>query len=440
MILESVLDYIGDTPLLKIPEEVHGVENAGLYAKCELFNPFGSVKDRTALALVRNHIGELKASGKTFLESSSGNTAKAMQVILSMHGVGFKTITNRIKTPEVRDILLALGTRIDELPGLSECPDLSDPNDPITFIENLIAQNPGKYLQNSQYYSRDNPEIHRDTGREIAADLGGAPDYFFGMLGTTGSTRGISEFLCGVGKDMKTIGVVAAKGNYLPGVRNIDEMFEVGLFDRKIYADIVEVFEDEAVLAMSRLNRRCGLLCGPTTGGAFAAAAAYLKKLAPKKPVKAVFVACDRIEWYMSFLKKKLPEMFDAKRKFGISCLVAEDMEHVSSVPADGARQWMAENNPLVIDLRGNTAFKASHIPNSINIVDSMFEEVVQYSPPFSNGQKVLLVCPVGQKSRMFSALLYKKGFTAYSLDGGFAEYIGLGGKTESSGTACMPL
>jgi cysteine synthase B len=432
MVLDSVLDYIGDTPLLKIPEAVHGVGNAEIYAKCELFNPFGSVKDRTALALVREHIDDLKESGRTFLESSSGNTAKAMQAILSMRGVKFKTITNRIKSPEVRDILLALGTEIDELPGLSECPDLTDPNDPITFIENIIARNPEKYFQNSQYYSKDNPGIHHETGREIFDDIG-APDYFFGMLGTTGSTRGISEFLSDKNKDMKTIGVVAAKGNYLPGVRNMDEMFEVGLFDRKIYAEVAEVFEDEAILAMSRLNRQCGLLCGPTTGGAFAACVSYLKKLAPTRPVKAAFVACDRLEWHMSYLKKRMPELFGSEKKFGIACLSGDDLDSARVIPADGAEEWIGANKPLIIDLRGNSAFALSHIPGSINIVDSIFEDVVRYAPPFSKGTEVLLACPVGEKSRMFSALLNKKGFAAHSLGGGLTKYVELGGKMESS-------
>ena len=114
MILNSIVDYIGNTPLLKIPEEVHGVQNVTLYAKCELFNPLGSVKDRTALGLLKEHIDILKNNGKTFVESSSGNTAKAMQVILSMNGIKFKTITNRIRAPEIRDILLSLGTDMAE--------------------------------------------------------------------------------------------------------------------------------------------------------------------------------------------------------------------------------------------------------------------------------------------------------------------------------------
>jgi cysteine synthase B len=419
MILESVTDYIGNTPLLKIPPEIHGLEKVELYAKCELFNPFGSVKDRTALALAKGHLSD---KSKTFLESSSGNTAKALQIIFSMHGVPFKSVTNRIKTPEVRDILTALGCELEELPGLSECPDPTDPNDPIAYIADMAAKNPEKYAHNSQYYSLDNPAIHHITGREIFEDIG-APDYFFGGLGTTGSTRGAVEFLMDKNPGLRAVGIVGRKGDYIPGIRNMDEMREVGIFERKLYYDIAEIGEQEAIEAMLLLNRKCGLLCGPTTGGAFAATVEYLRVRKPERKIKAAFIACDRMEWYVSYLKKRRPDLFGQDGRDSIKTMTASDLSDVRAV----GTSWIAENSPIVIDLRGNMAFRTSHIPNSINITDNIFEEMIQYSPPFSKGQKILLVCPVGDKSRAFAAFLAKKGFAAYSLDGGIVKYRDLG-------------
>jgi cysteine synthase B len=227
----------------------------------------------------------------------------------------------------------------------------------------------------------------------------------------------------GENPELRTVGIVAGKGDYLPGIRNIDEMSEVGIFEKPLYSDIVEIGEAEAIDAMLLLNRKCGLLCGPTSGGAFAATVSYLRKLKPSRTIKAAFIACDRMEWYMSYLKKRRPELFGLASRDGIKNLSADELAKAQAVGAE----WIAENNPIVIDLRGNMAFKTSHIPNSINIPDSIFEDMAQYSPPFSKGQKILLVCPVGDKSRAFAALLLKKGFAAYSLDGGIVKYRDLG-------------
>ncbi|MDR2337194.1 MAG: pyridoxal-phosphate dependent enzyme [Deltaproteobacteria bacterium] len=433
MIYTSILDYIGQTPLLKIAPEIHGLNNVELYAKCELFNPFGSVKDRTALALVKKHLTELKSSGQTFLESSSGNTAKALQVILSMSGIEFKSVTNRIKTPEVREILSALGAKLQELPGLSECPDPTDPYNPISYIANMISRNPKKYFQNSQYYSLDNPAIHHTTGTEIFADLG-ALDYFFGVLGTTGSTRGVTEFIKNKNPALQTIGIIAEKGDYLPGIRNQDEIHEVGIFERSLYTDIVQISVDAAIDSMLILNRKCGLLCGPTSGGAFAGTIAYLKSNPPPKLSKVVFIACDRLEWYMSYLKKYRPSLFGGENKENVHNLTEQEIQAAAVVSAEDAPKWIAENKPLIIDLRGNTAFKTAHLPGSINITDNIFEDLTQYAPPFSKGNKVLLVCPVGDRSRAFVALLLRKGFdSAYSLDGGIVKYRDLGWALERS-------
>jgi cysteine synthase len=99
MILQSITEYIGNTPLLLIPESVHGIVGIKIYAKLEYLNPFGSIKDRTAL-------GILKKSGDTdIIESSSGNTAKALGILANLNEKKFLTVTNRIKQKEVEDIL-----------------------------------------------------------------------------------------------------------------------------------------------------------------------------------------------------------------------------------------------------------------------------------------------------------------------------------------------
>ena len=95
------LGRIGDTPLVRIDAAVHGLRNIDLYAKMELFNPFGSVKDRAAWNMSRHRLAGAAARGETVVELSSGNTAKALAVIAGMHGLPFRSVTNRMRVPEI---------------------------------------------------------------------------------------------------------------------------------------------------------------------------------------------------------------------------------------------------------------------------------------------------------------------------------------------------
>ena len=127
------------TPLLRIDPAKHGIEGVELYAKLEFCNPFGSVKDRIAWGMIRDDLPRITSRGQTLIEASSGNTAKALQVLAAMHGIRLRVLTNRTKVPEVRDALELLGGELEELPGLSECPDPTVPNDVFGTIEKLAA-------------------------------------------------------------------------------------------------------------------------------------------------------------------------------------------------------------------------------------------------------------------------------------------------------------
>ncbi|WP_280358287.1 pyridoxal-phosphate dependent enzyme, partial [Nocardia otitidiscaviarum] len=117
---DSILDAIGDTPLVRIDPTVHGLRHIDLYAKLEMLNPFGSVKDRPAWNMVREDLPAAIERGDAIVELSSGNTAKALAVIAAMHGLPFKSVTNRMRVPEIKDLLLLLGAQIEELPGQTE--------------------------------------------------------------------------------------------------------------------------------------------------------------------------------------------------------------------------------------------------------------------------------------------------------------------------------
>ena len=426
MLYKSVTELIGNTPLIEISKEITKLKNINVYAKCELYNPFGSLKDRAGYAMLKDEIQKLKENNMTVIESSSGNTAKALQIICSMNGIPFKTVTNRIKIPETKEILKVAGAEIEELPGLSECPDPTDPNDPVAYIERIVSENPNKYYHTNQYTNLKNPKVHYEhTGKEIYEDLGKV-DYFFGTLGTTGSSRGTIEYLLEKNKNLKKIGIIAEKGDTIPGIRNKDEMYEVGIFNKSLYDEIVLVNSDEAIEEMLVLNRKCGILGGPTSGAAFKGTLKYLREIDDKlkEPANAVFIACDRMEWYMSYIKKRRPEIFDSEiKRETIRTLTEEDMKYAKTIDVNNAEEWIEKNNPIIIDLRGNLAYKNGHIANAINITDIFFEDLVDNGTPFSKENSVLLVCSIGDKSKKFSSLLNKKGMNVYSLENGMTAW-----------------
>ena len=426
MLYKSVTELIGNTPLIEISKEITKLKNINVYAKCELYNPFGSLKDRAGYAMLKDEIQKLKENNMTVIESSSGNTAKALQIICSMNGIPFKTVTNRIKIPETKEILKVAGAEIEELPGLSECPDPTDPNDPVAYIERIVSENSNKYYHTNQYTNLKNPKVHYEhTGKEIYDDLGKV-DYFFGTLGTTGSSRGTIEYLLEKNKNLKKIGIIAEKGDTIPGIRNKDEMYEVGIFNKSLYDEIVLVNSDEAIEEMLVLNRKCGILGGPTSGAAFKGTLKYLREIDDKlkEPANAVFIACDRMEWYMSYIKKRRPEIFDSEiKRETIRTLTEEDMKYAKTIDVNNAEEWIEKNNPIIIDLRGNLAYKNGHIANAINITDIFFEDLVDNGTPFSKENSVLLVCSIGDKSKKFSSLLNKKGMNVYSLENGMTAW-----------------
>lgn len=424
---QRITDMIGNTPVLEIPSSVHGLENIDLYAKLEMMNPFGSVKDRIAWGLVKDDIEGIQEKGQTIYENSSGNTAKALQVIASMYGVKTKLITYLAKVDGVKDIVRMLGAEIEEVLGGSECFDPNDPNDPQYLIAKMVKEDPDKAYFPSQFTNPKNPDVHfESTGKEIADDLGRV-DYFFGGLGTSGSTLGAARRLKVEGSpDLVTVGICASKNDFIPGIRSLDQMWESGLFEKENYADFVYVDSGEAVDAMMELVRKVGILCGPTSGASYLGSLRYLKQidagLTERKT--AVFIVCDRVEWYVDYIRQRRPELFGQTRKPGSLRSFALEPEGVNAVvKVENVEDFIAEHDPLIIDVRGNLAYKMTTIPGAINIPWELFETMIDAADPFPKDRAILLVCPVGEKTTRYAAYLQTRNYRAYSLEGGILEW-----------------
>ncbi len=433
MLYHHITELIGETPLLEIPEHVHGLPNIKLYAKLEYYNPFGSVKDRIAWEMLREDLSSIVDNKQTIIEASSGNTAKALQVLASIYGVPFQALTNRIKVSEVKDILYALGASVEEFSSLSECPDPTAFDGLFATLHKRVVAGKGKYYHPSQYTNKRNVDAHYNhTGPEIERDIGNV-DYFVGGLGTTGLTLGAGRYLREQNADMEVIGVVSSADDFVPGIRSSDELWEVGLFEKKFYTDIVEIQSRDAIDASLLLAKRCGVLAGPTTGASFAAVLSYLRPLSEKlaKSRTAVFIACDRLEWYMSYVKLRRPDLFSTTQVATSRALDPAEIEEASEIEASELDKYI-QNGCTVVDMRTNAQYRLMHIPGSVNIPDEVLETLISSSLPFSARQPVIVVCMVGKQSRRFAALLRKKGYEASSLVGGVLAWRSSGKKLES--------
>ncbi|PZQ48231.1 MAG: pyridoxal-5'-phosphate-dependent protein subunit beta [Micavibrio aeruginosavorus] len=431
MIVEKMTDLIGNTPMIRIPDHVTGLKNISLYAKLEMLNPFGSVKDRTVWGMIKDDLDNIAAHGMTIYENSSGNTAKSLAAIASSRGVKFKLVSALKKVKEQKEILQILGAEIEEIVNASNCFDPSDPNDPQYLIEKTVRDNPSKAYFPSQFTNEKNPAYHEETtAKEILDDLG-AVDYFFGGLGTTGSSLGIANRLKRDNPKFKAIGVMAQTGHFIPGIRNMAQMMESSMFQKDYYDCIYPLTEEDGLQGMLTLARDCAILCGPSSGANFTAAIRHLRGLGGEltEPCNAVFIVCDRMEWYISYIQERMPELFGYKElELPLHKFDSSVIHIVPSVYAAELENWRSQNSgALIVDTRTPQSFDLFHIPNSINMPQDIFEKWVATDNPVSKDTSVLFVCAIGERSRHYAAYLSQRGYKAYNLEGGIMSWVDLG-------------
>jgi cysteine synthase B len=427
MILEDITEAIGNTPLLRIPKSVTELENIDLFAKLEFFNPFGSLKDRVAWGMVRDVLPGMKARGQGIIENSSGNTAKALAVLAGRAGVPFRLVSALVKVKETKDILKLLGADLEEVSGSLNCYDPSDPNDPQYLIEREVARSDGKLFFTSQFTNELNPRTHRDTTAEELIKELGSVDFFCSGLGTAGSTLGIAERLRQVNPALKLVGITAGKGDFIPGIRTVDQLLEAGIFSPEKYDEIVTVESSAAIEGLLTLVRRCGVLGGPSSGAHLEGTLAFLRKVDRSigRRATAVTIVCDRVEWYLSYIRERRPELFGEKRKpLSIFSIPPNEVRSAPSVSFRNAEDWVAENQALIIDVRAAVAFEHGSFPNAVNVPSELMEKLLDSRTPFVGGERrVLFVCPVGDQSRRYAAQLTRLGGRGYSLEGGLVAW-----------------
>ena len=208
----------------------------------------------------------------------------------------------------------------------------------------------------------------------------------------------------------------------IPGIRSLDQMWESGLYNEGKYEYHHVIGERQAFEGMLTLIRKMGVLCGPSAGANYAGAVSYLKTidedLSDRK--SAVFIICDRMEWYLSYIKDKMPELFGEEAKPGSLFNFQYNSDEISpGLKAEDLDTYLKEKSPLVIDTRAPVAYGMDHINGSINIPIDQFERLIDNAEPFPKDKPILLLCAVGEKTKRLSAYLATKGYDTNNLEGG---------------------
>jgi cysteine synthase len=255
----SLLDLIGDTPLVELPG-LSPKPTVRLYAKLEGQNPTGSIKDRIALALVEDAEGrgELEP-GRELLEPTSGNTGIALALVAKLKGYRLTCVMPENVTEERRRLLRLFGAEIVESPGAEGS------NGAVRLAQELAAREP-RYFMPFQYGNPANPRAHyHGTGAEIAEALDRL-DILVAGLGTGGTLMGAGARLRESFPDVVVAAAEPMPGDPVMGLRSLEDgyvppILDVAKLDRKLL-----VSNAEAVVGVRALLDREGVFAGVSAG------------------------------------------------------------------------------------------------------------------------------------------------------------------------------
>ena len=263
-VYDSVLDLIGNTPLLDV-SKLSPNPAVRILAKLEGQNPGGSVKDRIALSMIEEAEKDGTLSpGQTIIEPTSGNTGIGLAMVARVKGYPMKAVLPTNVSPERRQLLQVWGAEIIESPGAEGS------NGAVRMAQRLAAEHP-EWAFLYQYANPANPKAHYEgTAPEIWRDC---PEitHFVAGLGTSGTLMGCSRFLKERNPAVQVWAVEPPAGEMVDGLRNLDEgyippIFEGGLLDRK------KVVGPEESIIGTRQLVDIGVFSGISSGAALAGA------------------------------------------------------------------------------------------------------------------------------------------------------------------------
>ena len=262
----SVLDLIGDTPLVEV-SQLSPTPGVRILAKLEGQNPGGSVKDRIALAMIEaaEADGTLKP-GQTILEPSSGNTGVGLALVSRLKGYKLKVVLPENVSVERRQLLEIFGAEIIPSPGGEGS------NGAVRLAQRLVKEmDDVAFLY--QYGNAANPRAHYEsTGPEIWRDCPEVTHVVAG-LGTAGTLMGVGRYLKERNPDVEMWAVEPPAGELVEGLRNLDDGFVPPVYDPDLLDRRIIVRPRESIEWTRRLTAEAAIFAGLSSGAAMAGAA-----------------------------------------------------------------------------------------------------------------------------------------------------------------------
>jgi cysteine synthase B len=269
---ESILDAVGHTPLVGI-QRMSPNPAVGLYAKLELYNPTGSVKDRAAAYLVEDleRRGVL-APDSVILEPTSGNTGIALAMIGRRKGYRVALVMPDNVTAERRQVAELFGAEIIDSPGERGS------NGAIALAKELVAADP-RYVMPYQYGNPANPQAHYETTGPEILDACPEIDVFVAGLGTSGTLMGVGRYLREHKPGTRIVAAEPLPGENVQGLRSLDEGFVPEILDPALLDAKYLVANRDAVAALRDLVEKEGIFGGPSCGAVLVAAAREAQRM-----------------------------------------------------------------------------------------------------------------------------------------------------------------
>jgi cysteine synthase B len=299
--IESVVEAVGDTPLVRLRVVTKDAPDVPVYAKLEFENPGGSVKDRAALRMIQDALkdGRLRR-GKTLIDSTSGNTGVAYSLFGAALGIPVKLVMPSNVSKARKDIAHAFGTEIiftDPLEGSDGA---------IVIAKQMAAEDPETLFYPDQYANPGNPLAHyHGTGVEILRDVGDQITHFVAGLGTSGTMMGTSRRLKEHHRPIRCVAVEPDSPMHgLEGLKHMATSLVPAIYDPKAHDELYPVSTEDGWDMADRLAREEGLHVGHSSGANIFCAVKIAEKLQREgTPGCVVAIVADRGDRYFSPMK-----------------------------------------------------------------------------------------------------------------------------------------
>jgi cysteine synthase B len=299
--IESVVDAVGNTPLLRLHHVGAEAPGVPIYAKLEFANPGGSVKDRPALRMIQDAFADGRlTSDKVLIDSTSGNTGVAYALFGAALGVRVQLVMPSNVSKARKDITRAFGTEIlfsDPLEGSDGA---------IRVVREMVAKDPDRYFYPDQYSNPSNPLAHYDgTGPEILAAVGDKITHFVAGLGTTGTMMGTARRLKEHARPIRCVAVEPTEALHgLEGLKHLESSIVPPIYDASVPDAIARVSTEDGWDMADRLAREEGLHVGHSSGANVFAAVQIAREVAQRdEEGLVVVIVCDRGDRYFAPMK-----------------------------------------------------------------------------------------------------------------------------------------